>query len=429
MGPSKHGVVMGSVTSFGKRAAAAIACGCLLALLVAAATPAVAGALASRFSIDEGAMYSRSLSVSVGDGGWSPFFRPGVVVWDGGSIVGGNGADPAFTFPAQTLSLVPHPCTSYLSITSAALIADMLTAAPAEVDARFRADADLDLCVVHAGGGDFLKGADPAAVIEGLKAYCVGRRAAGFRVVVLSVLPRSTSSAFEAARAAYNQLLRDTWPEFADGFADIAADPRIGDAGDNLNRQFYGSDAVHPNNAGNAVMATVAAPVIDGLDWRSSGTEMRLRDPAQAWGAWQPYAAKSSFRLPGGEGIRTVEAEFRENGGPAVPVLDSIFVDTVKPTTFTGGDVTARQGRSVILAYKVKDLAPCGPTANVVVRITDSSGAVVKQLSLGRRAVNERLTTTIACWLRKGRYRYTICANDTAGNAQQVAGSAWLRVR
>ena len=101
----------------------------------------------------------------------------------------------------------------------------MLAEAPVEVDARYRADADLDLCVVLAGGGDFREGLTAADVYQSLRTYCLARRAAGFRVVVLSVLPCNDPVTFEAARLAYNALLRDTWPEFADGLADIAVRP------------------------------------------------------------------------------------------------------------------------------------------------------------------------------------------------------------
>ena len=74
----------------------------------------------------------------------------------------GTVADPGFEFPTQTLSLVPHACTSYVATVGDALIANMLAGAPEAVDARYRPDADLNLCLVLAGGGDFFKGADPA---------------------------------------------------------------------------------------------------------------------------------------------------------------------------------------------------------------------------------------------------------------------------
>ena len=105
--------------SAGRRVVVSTAvCTALMVLLLAAALPPVAGALGSRFSINGGAAYSRSLRVTLGDGGWSPFFEPGVVVWDGGSIIGGHGLDDGLDFPTLTLSLVPRACRSYLSITS-----------------------------------------------------------------------------------------------------------------------------------------------------------------------------------------------------------------------------------------------------------------------------------------------------------------------
>ena len=405
------------------------ACTALMVLLLAAALPPVAGALGSRFSINGGAAYSRSLRVTLGDGGWSPFFEPGVVVWDGGSIIGGHGLDDGLDFPTLTLSLVPRACRSYLSITSNAGIADMVAEGPTEVDARHRADADLDLCLVLAGGGDFLDGADPASVYESLKTYCAARRAAGFEVIVLTVLPRSTPSTFEAARTAYNQLLRDNWPAFADGLADIAADPRIGDALDNLDRQYYGADATHPNMAGYTVMAGVTAPVINSLTWRSATCEMRVSDDGTTWSDWRPYVAKSTWQLSGGDGTKTVQAEFRDGHGSSVVVADSIWVDTVRPTTVAMRNVSVRRGATVTLPCRVSDPAPCGPTADVVVTVTTLGGRTVKRLVRQGRAVNAPLPVRFFCSLPKGAYRFTVRAHDTAGNPQRVAGSARLTVR
>ena len=101
---------------------------------------------------------------------------------------------------------------SYVSSTGGARIADMLADAPFEVDTHYRANADLDLCVVLAGGARLLRtGLTAAEVYQSLKTYCAERRAAGFRVVVLSVLPRNDSVTFEPARLAFNAMLRDTW--------------------------------------------------------------------------------------------------------------------------------------------------------------------------------------------------------------------------
>ena len=394
-----------------------------------AALPRAAGTLRSRFSIDHGARYSRSLRVTVGDGGWSPFFEPGVVVWDGGSIIAGYGAKAGFKFPTQTLALVPHACRSHMVYTQDALIADMIAKAPGEVDAQYRRDADLNLCLVLAGGGDLRLGADPKKVYRSLETFCVGRRAAGFKVIVLTVLPRSHPATFEASREAYNELVRDTWPQFADGLADIAADPRIGAAFANLDRQYYRSDATHPNDAGCAVMAAVTAPVINNLTWRSASCEMRVCNLGSAWSAWRPYMAESAWRLPRGDGTKSVEAEYRDGDGSPVTVSDTIQVDTVPPTTVALGNVVVRRGARATLAYRVNDAPPCGPTATVVITVTSSAGAVVKRWVERRQPIGRRLAVTFTCRLPKGAYRYTIRARDSAGNPQSVAGSDRLTVR
>ena len=400
-----------------------------VAVLAALVLSPVAGALSPRFLVNDGDTYTRRPRVTAGDGGWSPFFRPAVVVWDGGSIVAGHGADPGYDFPTQALSLVPRVCRSYVSYTADAKIADMLVDAPSEVDARFRSGADLNLCVVQAGGGDFRERASAAAVYNALKTYCSERRAAGFRVVVLTVLPAGDPVTFEVTRLAYDALLRSSWGTFADGLVDVAADGRIGDTGDNLDRQFYLSDALHLTNAGNAVMASVAAPVLNAQPWRSSRCEMRLRDGAGAWGVWLPYAGSRTLDLAGGDGVHVVSVEYRLDGGPPVAETDGIFVDTVRPTAQALRDVVAQRGHPVRLPFRVDDPQPCGPTCTVVVRVTTRRGRVLRTFVRRLVPVGERSTVTFAAGLDKGTYRYVVSVRDAAGNPQSAVAVARLIVR
>lgn len=405
-------------------AAAALAVTVLAALVL---TP-VAGALSPRFVLNDDDGYTRRARVTAGDGGWSPFFRPAVVVWDGGSIVAGHRADPGYDFPTETLSLVPRVCQSYVSYTGGAKVADMLAEAPSEVDAHFRLGADLNLCVVQAGGGDFRAGASAADVYGALKTYCTERRAEGFRVVVLTVLPASDPVTFEATRLAYDALLRTSWGKFADGLVDVAADGRIGGTGDNLDRQFYQSDAVHLTNAGNAVMASVAAPVLNAQPWLSSRCEMRLRDGAGAWGDWLPYAGARTLDLAAGDGSHAVGVEYRLDGGPPVSATDEIFVDTVRPTPLALRDVVARRGRPVRLPFRVDDAQPCGPTCTVVVNVTTSRGRVLRTFVRRLVPVGERSIVTFIGGLDKGTYRYVVSARDAAGNPQSAVAVARLTV-
>jgi len=404
-------------------------------LLVMAVTPgasllttadARAAELTSRFAIQDSRVWLRSSRVIVGDQGWSPYFRPGVVVWDGGSIVGGHGMAPGNDFSAQTLALVPRVCRSYESVTAGADIADMVVEAPAEVDARYRAGADGNVCVVHAGGSDLKSGRDPGVVFDQIRTYCAGRRDAGFAVVVVTILPRTDVPTFEAARATLNGMLRAHWREFADGLADVAADPRIGDIYDN--QRYYRADGKHPNAAGYAVMASVTAPVLIDLPWLSQAVDMRLRNAGAEWGEWRAYAALTTWWLAPGDGARRVEAEYRQGVEDPVVVGDGIKVDTVGPTTRALRSVAVRRGRQAVLAYRVLDADPHGPYATVVLRILRGD-KVVKSMVRHRRAIGDRHRQSFTCILPAGRYRWEVLARDTAGNRQSVAGSARLVVR
>lgn len=406
-------------------------------MLLVAVTPGVsllttrnarAADLTSRFAIQDSREWLRSSRVTVGDRGWSPYFRPGVVVWDGGSIVGGHGVGPGDDYAAQTLALVPRVCESYESVSAGADIADMLAEAPAEVDARYRAGADGAVCVVHAGGSDLRSGRDPDLIFDQIRAYCAGRRDAGFSVVVVTILPRTDVPTFEAARATLNGMLRAHWSEFADGLADVAADRRIGDIYDNLDQRYYSADGKHPNAAGYAVMASVTAPVLIDLPWLSQAVDMRLRNGGGDWGEWRAYAALTTWWLAPGDGARTVEAEYRQAAGVPVAVGDGVNVDTVAPTTLALRPVVVRRGGRAVLAYRVLDADPHGPYATVVLRVLRGD-RVVKSMIRHRRAIGSRHRVSFACTLPAGRYRWEALARDTAGNRQSVAGSARFVVR
>lgn len=64
----------------------------------------------------------------------------------------------------------------------------------------------------------------------------------------------------------------------------------------------------------------------------AGAAEMRFSADGVIWTAWEPYAATKSFTLPGGDGTKTVHAQFRDGAGTvSVPAQDSIHLDTTPP--------------------------------------------------------------------------------------------------
>ena len=418
---------MGRVAQTGRAGAALIIF--LFAVVACAAATPVAGALSARFTVASQDGYVRGLHVSAGDAGYTPFFRPGVVVWDGGSIISGHGADPGFEFPVQTLAMVPRACRSYISSSGNAKIADLLEQAPIEVDAHYDPLADLDVCLVQAGGGDFRDGRTAADVYDSLRAYCLARRAAGFRVLVLTVLPSNRPETFEAARLAYDVMLRGGWDTFADGLVDVAADHRIGDTGDELDGQFYLEDQLHLTNAGSAVMASVAAPVLCEQPWTSARCELRVRDAAGEWGAWRPWTAQTRLWLDDYQGEHVVDAEYRLDGGSPVADSASVFVDTVRPVPRALRDVAVARGRKATLRYRIDDAEPCGPTSTAFITVTTRSGHVVRSFVRRLVPVNEPASVVFTCSLPTGTYRWSVSARDTVGNPATTPATGRLKVR
>lgn len=398
----------------------------LCSLLLTAA--AAASPLMSGFAIADGRSATNDRHVTVDDGGDSPFFARGVLVWEGGSIIAGAGATGGLELTTLTLALMDHTCRSFKSTSSSRTIDDMIAQAPLQVDTHSDPNADADICIVMAGGGDFGAGGDPQTVYDGLRTYCAARRAAGFKVVVLTLLPRRDRQDFNAARVTYNTALREHWSSFADGLADVAADPRMGGDGADLDPLYF-SDGLHPTSAGYAVMAEAVAPVLETIGWRSDTCRMRMADARTPWTAWYAYAESTSWLLPTGDGPKTVTARYRDGAGHGVTVGDDIMLDTSPPATRAAARAVVRRYATATLSYRVDDARPGSRTATVTILIKRSTGSTAMTLACGKRTVNALHTAKFRCVLAKGTYRFFVTATDAAGNPQSRVGAARLTVR
>jgi lysophospholipase L1-like esterase len=109
---------------------------------------------------------------------------------------------------------------------------------------------------------------------------CQTARAAGWKVVAATILPRSDSQVsasptFESDRQSFNAAITSiaisggtafgsTYTQFADAVADPASNTTIGQAGQSDNTTYY-QDKVHPTAAGAAIEATYFTSAIQGL--------------------------------------------------------------------------------------------------------------------------------------------------------------------
>lgn len=139
--------------------------------------------------------------------------------------------------------------------------AQLEAARVAEVMPLYNASAAINVASVWMGTNDLsLKARDGAATYAIIRAYCLALKAAGFRVLAWTTMPRNNASDppwFETERAAMNALLVANWATFADTLVDIAGDKRFGVANANLDTTFF-SDGVHINDTGSLYAAQKA---------------------------------------------------------------------------------------------------------------------------------------------------------------------------
>jgi lysophospholipase L1-like esterase len=133
------------------------------------------------------------------------------------------------------------------------------------IDSLYDAGKAANVCLCWGGNNDIRLGADAPTVLGRLQSYCASRRAAGWKVLVFTILPCTGSgyaSGFEAIRNALNISLRATWHTFCDGLVDVAADSRIGVLGEEQQSTYYYTDHIHLNPAGYAIVADYAAAAV-----------------------------------------------------------------------------------------------------------------------------------------------------------------------
>lgn len=173
-------------------------------------------------------------------------------------------------------------------------VATMTADAVAQIDSLYSSSALANVVILWGGTNDIFFGASAATTYARIVAYHTARRAAGFKTVAVTLLPRSdagTPVGYEAARISVNTSIRTNWATFADALADIAVDTRIGDSGDETDTAYY-ADLVHMTGRGYAIVADLIKRALSTLGIANAGPKTdtyasRINDfivPARALG-------------------------------------------------------------------------------------------------------------------------------------------------
>jgi len=191
---------------------------------------------------------------------------PGEIVADGDSLTFGYAlANPADSYPSQLDALLPAAWTVFNTGISGQTCADM-QAARSDVDSKLGLIAGSQVNICWGGTNDIYGHADAATVQARIQAYCNASRTAGWRVIVLTLLPRNlvagapiTGAEHAAIRTAANTWLRANWASFANAIVDVGGDSRIGIEGCQNDLTYYQADGTHLTAAGYAVVASLVA--------------------------------------------------------------------------------------------------------------------------------------------------------------------------
>jgi lysophospholipase L1-like esterase len=188
--------------------------------------------------------------------------EPTFIVFVGNSLTAGIGASSLEHFyPTQAMNEIGCAWEFVNLGISGQTTPEMEARAAVSVDPLIRPGVRNILVVWEGSNHMALAGgfASPEDAYLHLKQYCLARRAAGWKVIILTVLPRSglgvfSADWFEERRGLLNGLIGANWQSFADGFANVGNEITIGQPGDQFG-PLFADDHTHLKDAGYVVPA------------------------------------------------------------------------------------------------------------------------------------------------------------------------------
>lgn len=186
-----------------------------------------------------------------------------VLVLCGDSITFNQGASPAYSL-TETFVL-------FNTGVSGDTIDQMQSESFSTVDPKYAYNARRNIAVVWGGTNNFYNGQTLEQTKDRLIAYCQSRKKAGFKVVVVTMLSRTgngtlgnAGTTMDTFKNQYNAYIRAHWQEFADSFADVAANANLGADGAYSNATYF-PDGIHPSAAGYALAYPVISTAINNI--------------------------------------------------------------------------------------------------------------------------------------------------------------------
>lgn len=180
------------------------------------------------------------------------------LIFVGDSIVVGTSAASSNGFSAHTW-LSKSVSSVNLGVGGTTVV--QMVAKAAYETANWKSQNTLNTVVIMGGTNDLASSGTGAATYAALVRLIKVWQSAGFRVVVVTMLPRTGT---DVERAAYNALIRSGAITHNYTVADAGGDALMGQNGQNTDTTYYNVDAVHPNDTGHTRIANY---VIAAITW------------------------------------------------------------------------------------------------------------------------------------------------------------------
>jgi lysophospholipase L1-like esterase len=207
----------------------------------------------------------------------------GTIFWatEGDSrTIGGQGTPP--TTPPLTLAINSGSVPWVTGYSNPAQGGATLNGSGATVYSRQTADDNLItlnpgyanyVISILIGVNDFgVDGISTSTYLSQLAAWGDARRTAGWKVIMCTELPAYTGSqatSYSAWRSTVNATIKTWIGVHCNAVCDLAADPNIGQDGDQANTTYFVPDNLHPNTAGSTIMSTIMMAALGTLPMSS----------------------------------------------------------------------------------------------------------------------------------------------------------------